>query len=53
MMKPSADITTSAQLLFIAKSLERVGDQATNIAELVYFAVTGEQLPDRKTSPTP
>lgn len=47
MMKESTAIATSAQFLFIAKSLERVGDQATNIAELVYFAATGAQLPDR------
>ena len=38
-------------LLFIAKSLERVGDQATNIAELVYHTKTGEQLPDRHAAP--
>ncbi|MFT8776127.1 MAG: PhoU domain-containing protein, partial [Gluconacetobacter liquefaciens] len=27
------------------KNLERIGDHATNIAERVYFAATGEQLP--------
>lgn len=42
-----ADVPAGSQLLFVAKSLERVGDQATNIAELVYHAATGEQLPDR------
>ena len=29
-------------LLMIAKYLERIGDHATNIAEWVYYAVTGE-----------
>ncbi len=31
-------------LLFIAKNLERIGDHATNIAEVVYFLTTGEPL---------
>lgn len=47
MTRSPADVPACSQLLFIAKSLERVGDQATNIAELVYHAATGEQLPDR------
>ena len=47
MMKAPADVPAYSQLLFIAKSLERVGDQATNIAELVYYARMGEQPPDR------
>ena len=38
-----------AHLLFVAKNLERVGDHATNVAEMVYFAATGTQLADRKT----
>ncbi|MCC5981049.1 MAG: phosphate signaling complex protein PhoU [Oceanicaulis sp.] len=33
-----------AHLLFIAKNLERVGDHATNIAEVVHYAVTGTEL---------
>ena len=47
MMRTPSDVPACTQLLFIAKSLERVGDQATNIAELVYFAREGDQLPDR------
>ena len=47
MMKDSAVIQASTHLLFVGKSLERVGDQATNLAELVYFAATGEELADR------
>ena len=49
MMKEPADVPAYSQLLFIAKSLERVGDQATNLAELVYYAREGTQLPDRHT----
>jgi phosphate transport system protein len=32
------------QLLFIAKNIERIGDHATNIAEQVYFLITGNYL---------
>jgi len=34
-------------LLFVAKNLERVGDHATNIAEMVYYASTGQHMADR------
>ncbi len=37
-------INVCAHLLFVAKSLERVGDHATNIAELVYYQATGRPL---------
>lgn len=47
MMQEPADVPAYSQLLFIAKSLERVGDQATNLAELVYYAKRGDQPPDR------
>jgi phosphate transport system protein len=36
-----------AHLLFIAKNLERIGDHATNIAELVHYQITGRELEDR------
>lgn len=47
MVENPATITTAAHLLFVARNLERVGDHATNIAEMVYFAATGEYLPER------
>ena len=47
MMENPHTITASTHLLFVAKSLERIGDHATNIAEMVYFAATGEQLAER------
>ena len=37
-------ISGATHLLFIAKNLERIGDHATNIAEVIYFVVTGENL---------
>ncbi|GAA3705456.1 phosphate signaling complex protein PhoU [Sphingomonas cynarae] len=47
MVENPATISQCAHLLFVAKNLERIGDQATNIAEMVYFAATGAQMPDR------
>jgi phosphate transport system protein len=48
MMEDPGSITPSTHLLFVAKNLERIGDHATNIAEMVYFASTGERLVDRQ-----
>ena len=47
MMEDPHNITPSAHLLFIAKNLERIGDHATNAAEMVYFAATGERMVER------
>jgi phosphate transport system protein len=42
-------VPIGAHLLFIAKNIERIGDHATNVAESVYYLVTGETL----TGPRP
>jgi len=47
MMENPHTIGQSAHLLFVAKNIERVGDHATNIAEMVYYAATGEHMADR------
>jgi phosphate transport system protein len=47
MMENPHTITASTHLLFIGKNLERIGDHATNIAEMVYFAATGQPLGER------
>ena len=47
MMENPHNIGQSAHLLFVAKNLERVGDHATNIAEMVYYAATGNHMADR------
>ena len=47
MIENPKDIGEAAHLLFIAKNLERIGDHATNVAEMVYFTATGEQMPER------
>jgi phosphate transport system protein len=53
-------INSCAHLLFVAKNLERIGDYATNIAEIVHYEVTGEEIigdrpkwntPERSPSP--
>lgn len=41
-----------AHLLFIAKNIERIGDHATNVAEMVYYAATGNYLPERERGET-
>jgi phosphate transport system protein len=47
MMENPHNIGQAAHLLFVAKNLERVGDHATNIAEMVYYAATGEHMADK------
>ncbi|MBN9317879.1 MAG: phosphate signaling complex protein PhoU [Devosia sp.] len=44
MMEDPRNITQCTHLLFCAKSLERVGDHATNIAEAAYYLETGRHL---------
>ncbi|MFE0017702.1 phosphate signaling complex protein PhoU [Mesorhizobium sp. NPDC059054] len=45
MMEDPRNITSCTHLLFCAKNIERIGDHATNIAETIYYIVTGDQLP--------
>ena len=44
MMGDPRTITSCAHLLFMAKNLERIGDHATNIAEMIHYEVTGDEL---------
>lgn len=44
MMEDARTISPSLNLLFLAKSLERVGDHAKNIAEQIIFVVKGEDV---------
>ncbi|MBL8657731.1 MAG: phosphate signaling complex protein PhoU [Altererythrobacter sp.] len=48
MMENPATITSAAQLLFVARNLERIGDHATNVAEMVHFAATGHYPADEE-----
>jgi len=47
MMGDARTITACTHLLFVAKNLERIGDHATNIAEITHYEITGEQLVSR------
>ena len=53
MMENPQNIGPSTSLLFVAKNLERIGDHATNIAEMVYFAATGDRLADSPERDSP
>jgi phosphate transport system protein len=48
MMEDPRTIGLCTHLLFIAKNIERAGDHATNIAETVYYMVTGNYLRDQR-----
>ena len=48
-MEDPGTISMCIHHLFCAKNIERIGDHATNIAESVYYLVTGEPL----TAPRP
>ncbi|KLE36100.1 phosphate signaling complex protein PhoU [Aurantiacibacter luteus] len=41
MVENPSTISTAAQLLFVARNIERIGDHATNVAEMVHYSATG------------
>lgn len=44
MMEDPKNIGTASHLLFVAKNIERIGDHATNIGEMIYFIITGRRI---------
>lgn len=44
MMEDPRSITACTHLLFVARNIERIGDIATNIAEVVHYQVEGQTL---------
>jgi len=44
MMSDPRTISPCAHMLFVAKNLERIGDHATNIAEIIHYDITGETM---------
>ncbi|MEM8571107.1 MAG: phosphate signaling complex protein PhoU [Pseudomonadota bacterium] len=53
MVEDSRLIGVGAQLMFIAKNLERIGDHSTQISEMVYYIVRGESLGDNRPKGDP
>jgi phosphate transport system protein len=47
MIEKPETISSAAQLLFVARNIERIGDHATNVAEMVHYAATGSYLSDK------
>jgi phosphate transport system protein len=52
MMEDPRNISMCTHLLFCAKNIERIGDHATNIAETIYYLITGEQWTGQRQSST-
>ncbi len=48
MMENPSTISSVAELLFVCRNIERIGDHATNVAEMVYYAATGNYLTDKE-----
>jgi phosphate transport system protein len=48
MMEDPRNITFCMHLMFCAKDIERIGDHATNIAEIVYFMIEGRTITDQR-----
>jgi phosphate transport system protein len=48
MMEMPDQINALSHYLMIAKNIERIGDQATNVAEQVYYTIKGKQLEDTR-----
>ncbi len=53
MVEDSRLIGVGAQLMFIAKNLERIGDHTTHVSEMVYYIATGESLGDARPKGDP
>jgi len=44
MMENPRSITAATHLMFAAKNFERIGDHATNVAEMIHYVVHGENI---------
>ena len=50
MLEDPRSISRAIKLIFIAKALERVGDHAANVAEMVVFLVKGQDIRHAKSA---
>lgn len=48
MLEDPRNITACTHLIFVAKNIERIGDHATNIAEMTHYLVTGQPLVEER-----
>jgi phosphate transport system protein len=48
MLEDSRRISANTQMLFMARAIERIGDRATNIAEIVRFLVGGVAVEEER-----
>jgi phosphate transport system protein len=48
MMSDPRTIGPCTHLLFMAKNLERIGDHATNLAEIIHYEITGEEVTEER-----
>ena len=53
MMGDPRTISACTPLLFMAKNLERIGDHATNIAEVIHYEITGDEITGERPRWTP
>lgn len=53
MAEDPSNVAHYTQLLFIAKNMERIGDHATFIAEMLLYILTGEQIGDQRPKGLP
>ena len=47
MLEDPRNIASCSQVLSVAKNLERIGDHTQNIAEMIYYYVTGNHITQR------
>jgi phosphate transport system protein len=48
MVERPSNISRCLNLMVISKSLERIADHATNIAEIIHFEITGEEIVSKR-----
>ena len=50
MLEDPRNIASCSQIVAIAKNLERIGDHTQNIAEMIYYYVTGSHITQKISS---
>ena len=52
MFEDPSTVSRALRLMFVARNLERIGDHAANIAEMVIFLVEGQDVRHRQAAKT-